>query len=61
MHHNGVPSEYLRQIAGHSSIVTTQVYTHAMPSNLLEAANTLNNNFASINPGQFNESNPAAE
>lgn len=41
MHHNGVPEESLRQIAGHSSIQTTQIYTHAMPHHLLEAANAL--------------------
>lgn len=41
MHHGGVPSESLRQIAGHSSIQTTQIYTHALPQHLLDAANTL--------------------
>ncbi|MGB2867846.1 MAG: tyrosine-type recombinase/integrase [Bacteroidota bacterium] len=41
MHHNGVPVESLRQIAGHSSIQTTQIYTHALPEHLLAAANTL--------------------
>ncbi len=44
MHHRGVPSESLRQIAGHSSIQTTQIYTHAMPQHLLDAANTINRN-----------------
>lgn len=34
MHHAGVPAESLRQIAGHSSIVTTQIYTHALPQHL---------------------------
>jgi integrase len=42
MHHKGVPSESMRQIAGHSSIQTTQIYTHALPQHLLAAANTLN-------------------
>jgi integrase/recombinase XerD len=44
MHHKGVPSESLRQIAGHSSIQTTQIYTHALPHHLLDAANTLDKN-----------------
>jgi integrase len=50
MHHNGVPSESLRQIAGHSSIQTTHIYTHALPYQLLEAANTLNKNISQIRP-----------
>jgi len=61
MHHNGIPSESLRHIAGHSSIQTTHIYTHALPSHLLEAVNTLNNNVTSINPKQINENCSACE
>jgi integrase len=53
MHHNGVPSESLRQIAGHSSIQTTQLYTHALPQHLLDAANTLNNCFLPASNSQL--------
>jgi integrase len=42
MHLKGVPSESLRQIAGHSAIQTTHLYTHPSTQHLLEAANTLN-------------------
>ena len=41
MAENGVPPEYIRQIAGHSSIVVTQIYTHSTPSHLSAAANSL--------------------
>jgi integrase len=55
MHYNGVPSESLRQIAGHSSIQTTHLYTHALPYQLLDAVNTLNKNITPMLPGHIIE------
>jgi integrase len=37
----GTPSEFVRQIAGHASITTTQIYLHSSPQHLLTAVNSL--------------------
>ena len=37
LHSNGIPSEFVRQIAGHASIKTTQIYLHSTPQHLLNA------------------------
>lgn len=41
LHHEGVPSESMRQIAGHSSIQTTHLYTHTSKAHLMEAVGRL--------------------
>jgi len=56
MHQNGVPSEFIRQIAGHSSILTTHLYTHASPGHLLAASNTLSDWVKSVI--QLNKNEP---
>jgi integrase/recombinase XerD len=39
----GVPQEYIRRIAGHSSVMTTQIYTHIEEKSLFSAINAFPN------------------
>lgn len=42
---SGVPMEYIRVIAGHSSISVTQLYTHVSPQHLRDAVNTISRQY----------------